>query len=278
MDTIYLEYDFKIQPIFPGNEILIAELGVVGFESFVENDEGVKAYIQKQEATQSIDTIQILQNDTFKISYSIKEIKKQNWNALWEQNFKPIVVDNLCTVRAKFHETPLTPYDIIITPKMSFGTGHHETTYMMLELMLKNNFKNQRVLDMGCGTGVLAILAEKLGASKIDAVDIDSWCYENTLENTSHNKCKKIQAYNSDATIIKNKTYDIILANINKNILLNDIPLYVRSLNKNGVLLLSGFYQNDMSDIVEKCKSYSLKFTENVEKKDWVALKFINLL
>ncbi|HZW62110.1 MAG TPA: 50S ribosomal protein L11 methyltransferase [Flavobacteriaceae bacterium] len=273
----YLEFNFKVKPLQPAVEILMAELGNVGFESFVETEKGVLAYIQKKEWNDTLlKDIFILQSNEFKISYTIKEIKQENWNAKWEQSFSPIVVDNICTIRAPFHKETNTLYDIIIEPKMSFGTGHHETTYMMIAHMLQLNFENKSVLDMGCGTGVLAILAEKLGAKKVTAIDIDNWCYENSMENAEKNNCQKITVLEGDATLLGTETYDIILANINRNILIRDLPKYITCLNKNGVLVLSGFYQNDIESIVEVCEKKLLKLTGTREKNKWVSLKFLN--
>ena len=277
MDQIYLEYTFKVAPAIPGTEILIAELGYAGFESFVEQEEGVIAYIQKQEWTSGIlNDIEILKNSEFKISHSYLEIEQQNWNEEWERNFHPIVVDGICTVRAPFHEVPKTKYDIIIEPKMSFGTGHHETTHMMIQFLLKNDMVDKKVLDMGCGTGVLAIVAEKLGATAIDAIDVDNWCYLNSQENVVRNQCNNIQVYEGDASLLSGKRYDVIIANINRNILLEDIPIYANCLNDEGVLFLSGFYNDDIPKIQERCEEFSLKFIENFEKNLWVAVKFIN--
>ena len=180
----YIEYIFKVEPMQPGTEILIAELGYAGFESFVETEEGVTAYIQKEDWNEAIlKEINILNSEEFKISFTFSEIEQINWNQEWEKNFEPIEVDGKCTVRAPFHPQKNFEYEIVIEPKMSFGTGHHETTFMMLQFILENDFKNKTVLDMGCGTAVLAILAEMRGASKLDAIDIDEWCFENSLEN-----------------------------------------------------------------------------------------------
>src|SRR5690554_802299 len=187
----YIEYIFKVAPLQPGTEILIAELGYAGFESFVETEEGVTAYIQKDEWNDAIlEEINILDSKEFEISFSQSEIEQVNWNSEWEKNFDPIEVDGKCTVRAPFHPQKNFEYEIVIEPKMSFGTGHHETTFMMLQFILENDFNGKTVLDMGCGTAVLAILAEMRGASKIDAIDIDEWCYENSVENIERNNCK----------------------------------------------------------------------------------------
>ena len=273
---IYIGYYFKVKPLQPGVEILIAELGYAGFESFVETEEGVTAYIQKEECKSSIlDDIQILNSDEFEISFTFEDIEQTNWNAEWEKNFNPIVVDDSCTVRAPFHEQSNTTYDIVIEPKMSFGTGHHETTHMMIQHILKNDFKNKSVLDMGCGTGVLAILAEKRGAKPIDAIDIDNWCYLNSIENVERNKCEYITVHEGDSSLLKNKKYDIIIANINRNILLKDMEIYASSLNKKGMLFLSGFYNSDIPIIETECEKYMLKLDEKLERNKWVSLKFL---
>lgn len=276
-NTIYIGYYFKAKPLQPAVEILIAELGYAGFESFVETDEGVTAYIQKEDWHPSIlKDIYILSSKEFEISFSYDEIEQTNWNLEWEKNFHPIIVDNLCSVRAPFHKKPNTTYDIVIEPKMSFGTGHHETTHMMIQHIIKNDFKNKSVLDMGCGTGVLAILAEMKGAKPIDAIDIDNWCFLNSKENVDRNKCTHISVYEGTADLLNGKSYDIIIANINRNILLQDIRIYASCLNKNGALFLSGFYEDDIPIIEKECNNQKLKLEEKIKKNDWVALKFLN--
>lgn len=276
-NTIYIGYYFKVNPLQPATEILIAELGYAGFESFVETEEGVTAYIQKEDWYDAIlEDIQILNSEEFEINYSFEEIEQVNWNQEWEKNFSPIVVENECSVRAPFHEKPDTKFDIVIEPKMSFGTGHHETTHMMIQHILKNDFDGKSVLDMGCGTGVLAILAEMKGAKPIDAIDYDNWCYLNSLENVDRNNCKHITVLEGDANLLEGRSYDVIIANINRNILLNDMEAYVKSLNANGTLFLSGFYVDDIPVIEQACNKHHLKLVETIEKNQWVALKFLN--
>jgi len=278
MSQSYIEYKFTVNPITPGVEILIAQLGEVGFESFVETEEGVEAYIQKEEWNESIlDDIQILSSQEFSITFQKKEIEQVNWNSEWEKNFDPIVVDELCAVRAPFHTPFNVPYEIIIEPKMSFGTGHHETTFMMLQHILENNFQEQTVLDMGCGTAVLAILAEMRGATEIDAIDIDEWCIENSIENVQRNNSGHIHVQLGDASAIsKTKRYDSIIANINRNILLNDMEVYASVLNKKGALYLSGFYSEDLPLIKEKCNILGLEFVTSKNKNNWIAAKFVS--
>ena len=276
-NSIYIAYYFKVKPIQPATEILIAELGFAGFESFVETETGVTAYIQKKDWFESIlEDIQILNSSEFEIEFTFEEVEHTNWNEEWEKNFNPIIVDNLCAVRAPFHKKFETAYDIVIEPKMSFGTGHHETTHMMIQHILQNDFSNKSVLDMGCGTGVLAILAEMKGAKSIDAIDIDNWCYINSLENVERNNCNQISVYEGDASLLNLRYYDIIIANINRNILLQDIPLYASCLNKNGILYLSGFYNEDIPLIEEECNRNLLKLTKKIERNNWVSLKFLN--
>nr|WP_321236990.1 50S ribosomal protein L11 methyltransferase [uncultured Psychroserpens sp.] len=274
-NTIYIGYYFKVKPLQPAVEILIAELGYAGFESFVETEEGVTAYIQKDEWYKAIlDDIHVLNSDEFEISFTSEEIEQTNWNAEWEKNFSPIVVDGKCSVRAPFHDKPNTDYDIIIEPKMSFGTGHHETTHMMIQHILENDFTGKSVLDMGCGTGVLAILAEMKGAKPIDAIDYDNWCYLNSLENVDRNNSNHITVLEGDASLLPGRHYDIVIANINRNILLNDLETYIDTLNTNGILFLSGFYNDDIPIIEGECDKYGLKHVETLERNNWVALKF----
>ncbi len=277
MSLVYLEYDFKITPLQPATDILIAELGELGFESFVENETGLLAYILKSEWRDNllIDLF-VFQNPSFEISWTKKEIEQQNWNAEWEKNFHPILVGEKCMVRAPFHKAVDVDYDIVIEPKMSFGTGHHETTHMMLQHILDNDFEGKSVLDMGCGTGVLAILAKKRGAGDVEAIDIDEWCFLNTQENVDRNHCSDIKAYQGDSSLLEGKKYDIILANINRNILLEDIPIYANCLKKGGALFLSGFYLGDLDAISSKCAAYGLEFEKNLEKNNWVSAKYVN--
>ena len=276
-NSIYIAYYFKVKPIQPATEILIAELGFAGFESFVETETGVTAYIQKDDWFETIlEDIQILNSSEFEFKFTFEDIEHTNWNKEWEKNFSPIVVDNLCAVRAPFHKEFDTAYDIVIEPKMSFGTGHHETTHMMIQHILQNDFSNKSVLDMGCGTGVLAILTEMKGANSIDAIDIDNWCYINSLENVERNNCRKISVYEGDASLINGKHYDVIIANINRNILLKDIFQYASCLNKNGTLYLSGFYNEDIPIIEEECNRNLLKLTKKIERNNWISLKFLN--
>jgi len=272
----YIGYHFTVEPLVPGVEILIAELGEKAFESFEETAIGVSAYVQKELWTSDIlEDIFILQSDQFTITYRKEEIEQVNWNEEWEKNFDPIDVDGICYIRAPFHEKTSAEYDIVIEPKMSFGTGHHETTYMMVRQILMNNMQDKVVLDMGCGTAILAILASMRGATAVDAIDIDNWCYLNSIENTSRNNCTNVTVYEGDASIlVKEPKYDVILANINRNILLNDMDKYIQTLQDQGEIYFSGFYTEDISSIQQAAEEKGLTLENQLEKNNWVSLKF----
>ncbi|SNR83187.1 50S ribosomal protein L11 methyltransferase [Lutibacter flavus] len=271
----YIGYTFKVAPKEPATEILIAQLGFAGFESFVENEDGVTAYIQEDDWNSTmLDDIQILNSNEFEISYKEEVIEQTNWNSEWEKNFNPIQVDNLVSIRAPFHENPNLKYDIVIEPKMSFGTGHHETTHMMVQQLLELDLTDKKVLDMGCGTGILAIFAEMKGAKLIDAIDIDNWCYLNSVENVERNNCSNISVFEGDASLLLNKKYDVIIANINRNILLNDMQAYMNCLNEEGTILFSGFYQEDIPIIDAEVSKYGLKIDKIFERNNWVSLRY----
>jgi ribosomal protein L11 methyltransferase len=275
MANTYIAYHFTIEPAELGSQILIAQLEETAFESFEETEEGVSAYVQKDVWTEHIlNEIELLSNENFKISYSTNEIEPVNWNEEWEKNFSPIDVDGICHVRAPFHPATNAKYEIVIEPKMSFGTGHHETTHMMIQHLLELDVTNKKTIDMGCGTAILAILAEMKGAQPIDAIDIDNWCYLNSIENAERNNCNHISVYEGDASLLVGKKYDIIIANINRNILLNDMQQYLDCLNENGILFLSGFYTEDIPFISESCTSKGLSYIKQFERNNWVALKF----
>jgi ribosomal protein L11 methyltransferase len=276
MDSIYIAYDFIVSPKEPATEMLIAQLGYIGFESFVENENGVIAYIQKKEwNSDKVEDLYLLNSNEFDITFKYNEIEQTNWNKEWEKNFNPIQVNGQVSIRAPFHENPSLNFDIVIEPKMSFGTGHHETTHMMVQHLLALDLKNKKVLDMGCGTGILAIFAEMKGAQPTDAIDIDSWCYQNSLENVQRNGCKYITVLEGDSSLLKGKEYDVVIANINRNILLSDMKIYTDCLREKGVLLLSGFYKEDISIIESEVIKHGLVLDKMIQKNNWVALKYM---
>ena len=273
----YFEVDFKIKDLIPNRDILTYKLGEVDFESFTEEDYGLKAYIQeslyKKESVEEI--VSELSNLT-EISFSTKLIQDENWNKTWEENFDPIYVDNKCVIRAPFHQIEKAfEYDIIIEPQMSFGTGHHETTYLIVRSLLEMELSNKRLLDMGCGTGVLAILAEKLGAKSIQAIDIDEWAYNNTLQNIELNNAKEISTFLGGAEQISRESFDVIIANINKNILIKDMECYAKSLKLNGYLLLSGFFTTDVDDLTKVSSRLGMEVVSQIEKNTWAVLKLV---
>ena len=276
MTPTYIGYFFRLEPVQPLAEILIAQLNELGFDSFVETETGLEAYIEKSlHQPKDVEELYVFQNPDFKIDYEVKEIEQVNWNEEWERNFKPILVDDICQIRAPFHAKQETTYDIIIEPKMSFGTGHHATTHMMVQHLLQLDCTNKVVLDMGCGTGILAILAGMRGATDITAIDIDHWCYLNTQENVVRNNYPAIKVFEGDASLLGPKKFDLIIANINRNILLQDLPIYEKVLLQEGIILLSGFYIEDLSLIKEKCNQLGLQYVNHHIKDNWVGAKFV---
>jgi ribosomal protein L11 methyltransferase len=273
----YAEVRFRVKPQNEGFEILIAQLSELPFDSFVEETGHLKAYIKiKDISEEQINSCQIFSNPDFEIEYSIHDIEDINWNQTWEDNFKPVQISQECIIRAPFHEPVNVKHELIIEPKMSFGTGHHGTTHLMLEQLLKEDLKNKSVLDMGCGTGVLAVLSEKLGAKNILAVDIDNWCFINTLENQQRNDCHKITVKQGSHEQIEGH-FDVILANINRNILLDQIPIYIEHANPDAFVLLSGFYEADLKPINALCEEFGLKYVKHQLKNDWVCAKYIKV-
>jgi len=258
-------------------EILTAQLSDLGFESFVDHDEGFNAYIPSADFDVSVLGKLIWPvSDETEVSFDHKLIKQKNWNAVWESNFQPVVISGKCMVRAPFHEKdPSILYDLIIEPKMSFGTAHHETTELMIQMLFEENISGRKLLDMGCGTGVLAILAHKLGAGPVTAIDNDEWAYENSLSNIIKNNSSNIIVQHGDASSLQNEKYDVILANINRNILLNDIPAYIKVLNKGGSLIMSGFYEKDLPAIKDKAEGLLLKLDHLLVMNEWVVARFL---
>ena len=274
MSLTYLEIEIIISPIDPWGEVMVAKMGALGFESFMDTLEGFLAYIPfKDFCEKNFTQIDIFNTDGVEIKWKSKTIAPQNWNNEWEQNFSPIRIGDRCLVRADFHPSENIEYELVINPKMSFGTGHHETTQLMISFLLDINFEQKFVLDMGTGTGVLAILAEKKGAKDLMAVDNNLWCIENTKENLGLNDCQNITTLLSDKVPLAG-CYDFIFANINRNVLLNQIEDYAQVLSTRGNLLMSGFYFEDFEMIRDKCESLGFRFIRNFEKNKWVATQF----
>ncbi|HNZ41924.1 MAG TPA: 50S ribosomal protein L11 methyltransferase [Bacteroidales bacterium] len=268
----YLELNCEIFP--PRHtEIVMAAFSDYGFESFEETVRGFRAYIPEHQFDEkTFNTLEIFDHKEIKINYALKSIPDQNWNAVWESNFEPVEIGNRCYIRAPFHPSREGfEYEIIIEPKMSFGTGHHETTHQMVSLLLEQDVRGKEVLDMGCGTAVLAILAKKTGAAAVLAIDNEEWAYNNSLENIEKNNTPEIEVLHGDAAAIGSRLFDLILANINRNVLLKDIPTYAAALKQHGTILLSGFYETDVSQITKKAAQYNLKFIRYTTMNSWCA-------
>jgi ribosomal protein L11 methyltransferase len=277
----YLELSIALTPRDPWTEILTAELADNGFESFVETEDGILAYGQLE----LVDAEFPLKN-TFleskptevEVVIASKIIPQQNWNAVWESDFQPVVVEDYLTIVAPFHDRSTAKGMIIeILPKMSFGTGHHQTTWMMSKALFELKTIPAEVLDMGTGTGVLAFVAERLGAKHVVAVDIEDWSVENTLENADRNECKTIEAICGDVDVLRGRTFGLILANINKNILKAHMSSYSDMLEKNGTLLLSGFFDTDVDELVTFAEQFGLKMNRVLNKDNWAAIELNKL-
>jgi ribosomal protein L11 methyltransferase len=261
-------------------DVLTFELGEIGFSTFETENDTLIAYAKQTDFSAESLKQMAEDNDLSSDDYSVEEVEDKDWNEEWEKNyFQPIVVDggeSKCVIHSSFHtEVPEAEYDIVINPKMSFGTGHHETTSSMLRWILSDSMQGKKVLDMGCGTAVLGILAKMRGADYVMGVDIDEWCKENATESAAINNID-MEIKLGDASILpKENTFDVILANINRNILLADMDKYVACLNNGGNLYMSGFYTEDIPVIKEKAESLGLKYEDFKEKNNWVAVKFL---
>lgn len=259
-------------------DLLINALGEIGFDTFEELEFGFKAYIPIADFNEEKLIEHLMPyKDMFTFSYEVTLIPQKNWNEVWESNFEPIEIGDKIYVRATFHPAkPQFPYEIVIDPKMAFGTGHHQTTSMMLQLILENNFAGKKVLDMGCGTGILAVMAAKLNATEITAIDYDPVCYESTIENSALNHIENITPLCGSKEAIPDEQYDIILANINRNILIDQMERYAAVLKPEGEMYLSGFYESpDLEIITDEARKYGLKYISHKKTNDWVAAKFI---
>jgi len=273
----YYELNISLSPNTETNRnVISALLAEIGFESFIESETGLNAYITEKYFSEEAVAC-VVENFLIPgvvIQHQANRIKNRNWNEEWEKNYyQPIVIRDKVIIHSSFHkDIPTYPFDILIDPKMAFGTGHHATTAMMVAYLLERNLEGKSVLDMGCGTAVLAILAHKKGAKPVVAIDNDEWAYENSLENIRINHAEGIQVRLGDASLLENERYDFIYANINRNILLNDIPSYAACMNPGASLFLSGFYKEDISIISEACLKQSLEIKGYKEDSSWVAV------
>ena len=277
----YLEVTFTTHPCNEiVNDVVSALAGEIGFESFVECEGGIQAYIQQtlfdEEALKEM-VVNFPLPDT-RIEYTIKEAEDKNWNEEWEKNFfQPIIIGDRCVIHSTFHrDIPQAEYDIVINPQMAFGTGHHETTSLIIGELLDNDLQGKSLLDMGCGTSILAILARMRGAAPCTAVDIDELCVRNSLENIELNGVDRISVFQGDASLLKDQEpFDVIIANINRNILLNDMKRYVSCMHPGSELYMSGFYVDDIPVIQAEAEHNGLRFVHHKEKNRWAAVKFV---
>jgi ribosomal protein L11 methyltransferase len=274
----YYEYNFTIHTAEDyQQDLLINDLAGFGFDTFEDTETGFKAYIPVDGLDKESLSV-ILEPYTELFSYETTFIPQKNWNEVWESNFESIEINDQIYVRATFHPAkPQFKYEVVIDPKMAFGTGHHQTTSMIMDWMLETDFAGKNVLDMGCGTGILAILASKMGAECITAIDYDPVCYDSTIENSVLNNISNIVPLCGSKEAIPNDQYDIILANINRNILLEQMDRYVQVLKPGGQIYFSGFYESpDLDIITAEAGKLGLKYISHKKIKDWVAAKFIS--
>lgn len=274
----YVKAIFKFENIeYYQQDLLISDLADLGFDTFEDSDHGFTAFVMKDNfSEQALKDLLAHYTDNFATSYTLEDVADENWNAEWEKNFNPLIIDDVCYVRATFHEPqPSYPYEIVIDPKMSFGTGHHQTTSMMMQYILAADLKDKAVLDMGCGTAILAILAAKLGAKNLVAIDYDNVCYESTIENAALNNISNLKALCGSKEVIPNEEYDVIFANINRNILLDQIHRYTEVLKAGGKIFFSGFYLDpDLGMITVECAKYGIQYLDHKQNGDWVAAQF----
>jgi len=270
----YYAFDIKVDPIVPYRDMVLFYLNEIGFESHEETETGLISYILAEDFKEKLfqNAIQI---DGATINFVKNLVEQQNWNELWEKNFDPVYINDQCVICASFHDLPDLPYKLLINPKMAFGTGHHETTSMICEQLFDEDLQNKTVLDMGCGTAVLAILAEKLGASELLAIDTDEWAVNNSIENLGLNNTNNISVLQGDSSVLGDKVYNIILANINKNVLLSEMKNYVTALETGGIIVFSGFYRADSDDIIKAGNNFGLSFVSKREKNNWNMVKMI---
>ena len=275
----YLEIKLNITPADPWKEVYTSLMADAGCDSFMdgESENELLCYIPEKDYQEDVFK-DMLENPEFpevKISWSVAPMKDKDWNAAWEANYEPVLIDGKCYIRAPFHAPmPEAEYEIVIEPKMSFGTAHHATTAQMVSYLLETDVRGKAVLDMGAGTGVLAILATMKGASPVTAIDNDEWAYRNGIETAQHNHCEQLKVLLGDASLLGDERYDIILANINRNILLQDIPQYVQCMNDKALLFLSGFYEEDLPALRYCCAQNGMRYLDHKTKDKWVAARF----
>lgn len=276
MNYIQVTFSFKAIEDYQ-QDLLIAELGDIGYDTFEETADGFLAFIGVGDFNEA-QLSQVLAGfgDDFESTYVVSEIEGKNWNEEWEKNFDPLIINDQCYVRATFHEAqPAYPYEIVIDPKMAFGTGHHQTTTMMMQYILETDVEGKDILDMGCGTGILAILAAKKGAKKLVAIDYDEVCYQSAVENAALNGTLNLEAICGGKEVIPAQQFDVILANINRNILLDQIPVYASVLKAGGSIFFSGFYESpDLDMIRAACKPFGMEYVNHKKIGEWVAAYF----
>ncbi len=268
-----LYHNYKIVTSPEMGEIITAFLGQLGFDTFETTENGVDAYISNRDNTKAVQEEVERLKEQFNFEYDVEEIAEQNWNAQWEASFKPVVVRDFCAVRASFHEPiPTVQFELVINPKMAFGTGHHETTFMVMDVMQGLDFEGKRVFDYGCGTGILAILASKLGATVIDAVDIENESYLNTIENAAINQVHNINTFEGTIEAIEGQDYDVILANINRNVILATLSELKSKLAEAGKLIISGFLKEDEAILRQACTENDLLIEKVSIKNNWLCM------
>ena len=273
----YQKISIKIQPRTPWVDVFIDELGSLGCDSFEETEQGFNAYIPSQELNIDLEKhlIELTKRNEFNLNFSFEEIPSKNWNEIWESSFEPIIIEKWCSILAPFHKNEFnTQHTIIINPKMSFGTGHHETTFMMAETMKNLSLNKKKVLDMGTGTGILAILSKKMGAEYVEAVDIEIGAIKNCIENAVNNSVELVVKHGGKEQL-DNTTFDVVLANINRNILLDQMPLYSKKITPGGKLLLSGFLIEDEETILNSAQKNNLEIFKKKNKENWLCLAFV---
>ncbi len=274
-NKIYIKLSLKVSPLNPGLEILIAKLDQLKFEGFEEKKDGLDCYIPTNKwKNEILDVFYPLEEEGIYIDWFIDIVKDKNWNSLWEQNYSPVFIGDSCVIRSDFHKKIKINYEIIIKPKMTFGTGHHETTQLIIEELLKSPPLEKNVLDIGSGTGILSILSEKLGAKKIDSIDTCELSMHSAKENFKLNKSNKINFHLGAIDVINSKTYDTILVNIDKNVILKEAKSYSKKLDLQGCIYLSGFYSSDEELIIKKIETLNLNLKEKKRKNKWSLLIF----